>query len=430
MLRAHADSALHVRFIPIEQSLIPQKQRGYDFLAEGRVQYGFAAQNLYGHEIMQLENLPNIDQLYTTRDCHFRPQVAEVAIGALVARAISAMRKECPNALPILVVANWNGRQADICTEMMASRAAAQCRHMRELAETAAHYSQAPWSMRHVYISGLANAPIPNRIFQTYIHDDTVEPREMCASRFSEMQRTFCDDAFLRSTISSWAGSYGLQLLDGLKSPAHRADVFGMSITTNMVLGLIAAEWGTAQVSAAHALGYNPTVAGTLPSEFMVMAIGLKQNHIFQGIIYGKPGHPLMKMAIQHAFGGRVRTAVANLEYMIFCKYLWATLAHVGWNLSTTYGPVYLFQEKHSSRHSKHGSPPNEGHHFVTARDTLVAYTRCWGWRKGFPDDPDTRTRTTTRRFWHTYLIMAIVSESSYYRGDLSEQDVLELILR
>ncbi|CAE7244687.1 unnamed protein product [Symbiodinium sp. CCMP2456] len=500
MLRIHTDSA---RFIPIEQSLLPQRQAPYDFLAEGRVQYGFSAQNLYGHEIMLLENLPNIDKLYSMRDLHFRPQVAEVAIGALVARAIDVMRTERPDDLPILAVANWNARLADLCTEMTASRAVAQCRHMRELAETAAHFSQAPWSMRHFYISGLARAPIPNRIFQTYIHDNTAEPREMCAKQFANMQRQFCDDAFLRQTVQSWAGTYGLQLLDRLKSPAHRADVFryiyhykygGMYLDIKFafvrpwaeVLTLLAAEWGTAQISAARALGYNPSEAGTLPQEYLVMAIGVKQDHIFQGIIYGKSGHPLMKMAIQHAFGGRVRTAIANLEYMIFCKYLWATLEadmgkqpKVGWNLSTTYGPVYLFQEKHDVWHKKNGSPPNEGHHFVTARDVLVAYTRCWGWRKGFPDDPDTKSRTNSQTLAHmpaavaeaTALkssghspdavgaqpgdrtgvpsrnqiaehveqslhdnsfatIMEIVPASSYYRGDLSEQDVLELIPR
>ena len=73
--------------------------------------------------------------------------------------------------------------------------------------------------------------------------------------------------------------------------------------------------------------------------------------------------------------------------------FLWATLTadmghqpHVGWNLSTTYGPVHLFQEEHSNWHRLRGQPLNEGHHFVSANKTLVAYTRCWGWRQGFPD--------------------------------------------
>ena len=81
----------------------------------------------------------------------------------------------------------------------------------------------------------------------------------------------------------------------------------------------------------------------------MVMAIGVEQDHIFQGIIYGKPSHPLLllRQAIQHAFGRQVFAAKANMEYMIFCKHPWDLLKRdmgtdpvVGWNVSKTYGPV------------------------------------------------------------------------------------------
>ena len=43
------------------------------------------------------------------------------------------------------------------------------------------------------------------------------------------------------------------------------------------------------------------------------MAIGVKKNHIFQGIIYSQPRHKSCK--------------VANLEYRTICKELWRLLS-------------------------------------------------------------------------------------------------------
>ena len=119
---------------------------------------------------------------------------------------------------------------------------------------------------------------------------------------------------------------------------------------------------------------------GHLPQEFMVMAIGVKADHIFQGIIYGKPRHPLLRQAIQHAFGRQVFAAKANLDYMIYCKF---QNPRVGWNISPTYGPIYLFQERHDRKKSK--IYDNEGHLVVTAQGMTVAF---WKWQKGFQGDP------------------------------------------
>ena len=125
----------------------------------------------------------------------------------------------------------------------------------------------------------------------------------------------------------------------------------------------------------------------------------------------------------------------------------------------------------------------NDGHHFVTATGTLVAFTRCWKWQQGFQDDPTPKERTDkmlqsnlaaialeisdsgasgmehsstrhgaqptatnrpvppTLEDISTFVaeiirdntfsrIMELVEGSQYYRNDLSEQDVLELIPR
>eukprot|EP00439_Symbiodinium_sp_Y106_P053277 s6101_g7.t1 len=123
----------------------------------------------------------------------------------------------------------------------------------------------------------------------------------------------------------------------------------------------------------------------------------VKADHIFHGIIYGKPHHPRLRQAIQHAFGRQVFAAKANLEYMIFCKFLWEVLRKdmgqvptAGWNVSPTYGPIYLFQERYDKKRSK---TCDVGGHFVPEDGTVVAYTRCWKWQKGFQGDPTTKER-------------------------------------
>ena len=133
------------------------------------------------------------------------------------------------------------------------------------------------------------------------------------------------------------------------------------------------------------------------------MAIGIKKDHIFQGIIYGQPRHPLFMHAIAHAFSKEIFAKIANLEYMIFCKALWRFLKddlkaepRVGWNISPTYGPVYLLQEQHSHKLKSKQDMGNDGHYFVTATNITVAYTRCWSWQKGFKGDPAANERRAT----------------------------------
>ena len=146
------------------------------------------------------------------------------------------------------------------------------------------------------------------------------------------------------------------------------------------------------------------------------MAMGLKQDHIFQNIIYGRPYHPLIRMAIQHAFGGNVLMKVARIEYMISCKYLYTTLhgdmqspPKVGWNLSPTYGPIYLFQEHNKY---KYRAPiQNDGHYFVTADKTVVAFTRCLRWSQGFPSTKERTGQALLARVPAAVAEMKLVQE-------------------
>ena len=68
----------------------------------------------------------------------------------------------------------------------------------------------------------------------------------------------------------------------------------------------------------------------------------------------------------------------------------------VGWNISPTYGPVYLLQELHSHSLKTKGDMGNDGHYFVTKDKITVAYTRCWDWQKGFKGDPCANERRAT----------------------------------
>ena len=68
----------------------------------------------------------------------------------------------------------------------------------------------------------------------------------------------------------------------------------------------MARDWGSAQQQLSQERGLGPTQAGKLPPEFLLMAIGIKKDHIFQGIIYGQPKHPLFMRAIAHAFSKEI----------------------------------------------------------------------------------------------------------------------------
>ncbi|OLQ12816.1 hypothetical protein AK812_SmicGene3231 [Symbiodinium microadriaticum] len=262
--------------------------------------------------------------------------------------------------------------------------------------------------------------PMPRTAFQTYIHDDMPGPRDVFQQRLSDFQRTFCNDEALFTTLTLHAGEHGAHLCSNIKQPAHRADIFryiyhyihgglyidikfGFKVDFDYLLETMARDWGLAQTDLCQERGLGPTREGKLPPEFLLMAIGVKRDHIFQGTIYGQPKHPLFMRAIAHAFAKEIFSKIANLEYMIFCKALWRFLRddmkedpQVGWNISPTYGPVYLLQEMHSHQLKKKGDMGNDGHYFVTANNTTVAYTRCWEWQKGFKGDPRASERRAT----------------------------------
>ena len=75
LLKKYYYTDAYVRLIPLRESLNPTKQGAYDWLADVRDQYGLSADDLSDQTIMSLQgNDPDlVDQLYSSKDCHFRP---------------------------------------------------------------------------------------------------------------------------------------------------------------------------------------------------------------------------------------------------------------------------------------------------------------------------------------------------------------------
>ena len=110
LLKKYYYSDTCVRLIPLRESLNPSKQGAYDWLADVRDQYGLSGDELAGQTIMSLQgNDPSlVDQLYPAKDCHFRPSIAQKAIGLLLGRASTEMMRTHPNSVHVLVVCSWN----------------------------------------------------------------------------------------------------------------------------------------------------------------------------------------------------------------------------------------------------------------------------------------------------------------------------------
>ena len=324
LLKSHYYSDTCVRLIPLRESLNPNKQGAYDWLADVRDQYGLSGDELAGQTIMSLQgNDPNlVEHLYPPKDCHFRPSIAEQAIGLLLGRARTEMMRTHPNSVHVLVVCSWNVKGDFVHQEMHATAELCRAKTLRELGSIAARHTHKPWVLRQFFEPEASDRPMPLTAFQTYIHDDKPEPRAVFKERLPEFKRTFCNDEDLLTTLTLHAGEHGAHLCTNLKQPAHRADIFryiyhythgglyidikfGFKVQFAHLMDILATDWGLAQKQQCLERGLGPTQVGKLP-EFLLMAIGIKKDHIFQGIIYGQPRHPLFMRAIAHAFSKEI----------------------------------------------------------------------------------------------------------------------------
>ena len=204
---------------------------------------------------------------------------------------------------------------------------------LSEVGAVAAHHTNKGWVFRpFLEPPAVRRRPMPLTLFQTYMHDDHPGPPAMCREFLADFDGTFCNDEVLLQTLSLHAGDSGEHLIRSLRQPAHKADVFryvyhyhyggvyldiktvktAMRIPFTSLLDCMAKEWDLTQVRRSTELGHcQKGVTGALPREYKILAIGAKNDHTFQGIIYGQPRHPLMLREINHAF---ILSKVANLE--------------------------------------------------------------------------------------------------------------------
>ena len=442
VIRQHYYDPVSVRLIPLRESLLPAKQQNYDWIATKRDEYGLARHELKDDTIMSLQGpYPLVDQIYTVSNCHFRPTVADQVIGLLLSRALRQMRQASPDAFHVLVVCSWNSTGDTVHREMNATADLCRAETRSEIGSVAARHTHKGWVFRrYLEPDALADKPMPKTLFQTYMHDDHEGPPSMCREFLPDFERTFCNDEVLLNTLHLHAGAGGTHLIKNLRQPAHKADVFryvyhyihgGLYLDIKIALRIpfSSLAWPENGIRPKFSAATNlATTQTALPKEYMIMAIGVKGDHIFQGIIYGQPRHPLMLAAINHAFSKSILSRVANLEYMIFCKELWRLLGQdlgrhpqPGWNQSRHYGPVYLLQERHSPDLKKSKELFNDGHYFETKSGMSVAYTRCWNWQKGFRGDPRSHQRmenillqsvpqAISHRSWGRGIILATAS--------------------
>ena len=417
MLKDNLHKKVNVALIPIEDSIPEDCQVHYDWIGGARAAYSLDLWELADQRIMTLGPLVPA-QLYGSKDkLHFHAASAEAAIGALTIRALRAMTSSKPEAFPVLLVCSWNVRLPNAHREMLATRELCLAETVGDLLAAALRASRSMWSLRYSFGEISEDQPFPQGVMQTYMHDSKPEPSQMCRRHMPEMTRTFCDDEDIRQTLLDHAGKYSKDLSNVLQSPAHRADLFryvylyehgGLYLDIKCSLRMqfdelrscLAEEWGTAQSYAHSALGHCPSPPGQLPKDYMVMAIGNRGDHIFHGIIYCRPRHPLVVEAIVQFYSPPIFEGAAASDYLIFCKYLYRVLREKlghppqhGWNISSRFGPIYLLRERHSKDLQAHSEIPTDGHYMVTRLNKIAMFTRCWNWKRGFAGDLAAKAR-------------------------------------
>ncbi|CAE7363243.1 unnamed protein product [Symbiodinium sp. CCMP2592] len=474
-LRDKLDEPVKVGLVPCGRSVPHPKQTAYDFVERARHDFNLKDYE-FPWQIMDLDQPPDLD-LYGQDPTHFQPSAELPAIGRIIGRALYCMtvpkpqRADGGNApetpqgnapqtpstspfagglgpgdaqqaphtpppfLPVLLRCSWNATQGMIHQEMLATHALTRATTLRELLIVAA--SQANFPIEKTYrltvpadCTPYGRFPIPQRLVQTFIHDEMVGPKEMAADKFRTFRREFFNDEACAEVIRSVTGGAGQRLLSKLRSNAHRADVFryvehwlrggiyldiktAFLITPQELHSSIVAEWRAKPLLsdlASQIYGWDAdTLRASGPPDYFLTAIGQKKDHIFQGILMGRRQHPLMTAALRHAFQHKYVDAqgAINEKYMFFCIALYEIVRQdllsdpvlhptaqgrslaPGWHLTQTLGPIYLLQEVHEDQLRRmQGVPPNEGHGFRTASKQLIALTRCWGWNKGWKSDP------------------------------------------
>ena len=421
MLKDNMDRKVNVALIPLGSSVPVSRQQHYDWLRQARNAYSLGHWELTQQTILSLESGLS-GPLHGRKDMlHFRPQIAEEALGALTVRALKTMLAADSEAFPALVVASWNTKPAQVHREMLATRELCLAHTVGDLLSATLRSASFPWAMRYSFGLTQLEEPFPVGVMQTYTHDTEQEPAMMRNRYMPELIRTFCDDEAVRQTLLDHAGQYSKDLWNVLQSPARRADLFryiylyehgglyldikcSLRMPLRALLSHLAEEWGPAQSNALQAQGLCPTPPGQLPHDYITMAIGNRGDHVFQGIIWRRPKHPLLLEAIIQFYSDPIFNGRAQTDYLIFCKFLFRALRESlgytpqhGWNISSRFGPVYLLREHHSKEMKDTSDIPMDGHYMITQGGRLAMFTRCWNWNRGFKGDMAAQARNESQ---------------------------------
>lgn len=236
---------------------------------------------------------------------------------------------------------------------------------------------------------------LPAKLFQTNISDH--DESELNMARYAkQFKRYFYDDQACGDYLKDTFGPDVVNHISSYKKGAHRADAFRYGLILQQ--GGLYLDIKIAMLDDFSRLLQEIDITGALQGEpFILTAIGVAQDHIFQGILACSPRHPLMLAAWEHMKS--VRQSHLNRNYMLFCKELYRLLKvdlevdelKPGLHHTRTYGTVYLLQEhrrrKQRSIEDADGKMiPMDGH-VICDEATLKPWfaTRCWGWAHGFP---------------------------------------------
>ena len=237
---------------------------------------------------------------------------------------------------------------------MLATQALVRAKTLRDLIVASAYHAGMKVTLPYALAvrpgeSLYGSLPVPQRLFQTFIHDNFQPPKDMANKYFPDFKRDFYDDQACASVVKSVAGGAGQRLLSKLASNAHRADVFRYAehwlrggflhghqdsphcfrlAPCMRMLSAIGRLIPNFSSIAAHEYDWDESLLlQSGPPDYFLTAIGEKKDHIFQGILMGRQQHPLMLAALKHALQRKYVDSPGQIKETYLGEGWWLYLA-------------------------------------------------------------------------------------------------------
>eukprot|EP00439_Symbiodinium_sp_Y106_P038064 s5830_g4.t1 len=401
MIKANIDKPVRVGLVRCERSVPPAAQAKYNYMHQARQDYQLDPHE-FNWAIMDLDDDPRRPLYNKPKDCHFATANQTLAISKLVGKALaelavdhaSTSTAEAANngtasssqprsaephyreGLTVIVCGSWNTFHNKINAEILATRDLADATTLRATLLAAYNHTVGSAHTAHLIGGPQLIHSFLMRLNQTYIHDNMPGPGQRHQACLSSFRRVFVDDAGQLETVKSLIGSVGHRLYTAFKANAHRADIFRymdhylrgglyLDIKTALLEPLeriqerVVVEFKADESLIAHAAnfyGWDPiALAASGPPDYFMTAIGKRKDHIFQGILLGRPGYPLMLAALLHCFGPTLvdQQDLSGFRYMAFCEELFRVInadryqgagspLKAGRVLGFGLGPIYL----------------------------------------------------------------------------------------